>query len=80
MLRACVLAAALCVLGTLAAWAQAPAAGQAGALILDQPGLSVRSRVDWTGGELDVEITQALDPAQAALPRAKADAETDIQA
>jgi hypothetical protein len=72
--------AALCVLGLLPAEAQAPAASQAGALILSQPGLSVRSRVDWSAGELDVEIARTLDPAQGALPRAKGDAETDIQA
>jgi hypothetical protein len=55
------------------------AANQGGALVLDEPGLSVRSRVDWSAGLLDVEITRALDPSLAAVPRAKGDAETEIQ-
>ncbi|HTP58873.1 MAG TPA: hypothetical protein VMM82_08145 [Spirochaetia bacterium] len=72
-------AAVLCMAGTLSVSAQAVSTGH-GALIVDQPGLSVRSRVDWTAGRLDVEIMQALDPSQAALPRAKGDAETEMQA
>ncbi len=55
------------------------AAAQTGRLIVDEPGLTVRSRVDWTAGSLDVEVTHRLDPSTAAIPRAKADAETDIE-
>jgi hypothetical protein len=59
--------------------AVAPLAAQTGRLIVDEPGLAVRSRVDWTAGSLDVEVSRQLDPAIAAVPRAKADAETDIE-
>ncbi|HVP18297.1 MAG TPA: hypothetical protein VMU36_04820 [Spirochaetia bacterium] len=59
--------------------AAAPLAAQSGRLILDEPGFSARSSVDWTAGSLDVEVSRQLDPATAALPRAKADATTDIE-
>ena len=64
---------ALCALGIQ------PASAQAGKLIVDEPGFSARSRVDWSAGMLEVEATRQLDPSTAALPRAKADAETDIE-
>ena len=56
-----------------------PLAAQTGRLIIDEPGFSVRSRADWTAESLDVEVSRQLDPSIAALPRAKAHAETDIE-
>jgi hypothetical protein len=84
MRRSLSAAAALCVLWVQAAAAQAPApapvpaSDKAGALVHEEPGLTVRSRVDWTAGVLEVEITRVLDAAAEALPLAKGDAETQI--
>ena len=73
MMRTFLAFLALCALGIQ------PASAQAGKLIVDEPGFTARSRVDWTGGMLEVEASRQLDPSTAALPRAKADAETDIE-
>lgn len=43
------------------------------------PGFSVSSRVDWVSGEVRVEISRALDPETPSLPRAKGDAEAEIE-
>lgn len=59
--------------------AAGPLMAQTGSSIIDEPGFSVRSRVDWTAESLDVDVSRQLDPSIAALPRAKADAETDIE-
>ena len=72
------LAAGLLLLTPLA-FGQAKQGSSSGRIILDEPGYSVRSRLDWAAGVLRVEITHTLDPATPSLPRAKGDAETDIQ-
>ena len=69
---------ALCVLAALPAAAQ-PAAAEEGRIVVDEQGFTVRSRVDWAAGTLDVEASRLLDPSTPALPRAKADAETYIE-
>lgn len=51
----------------------------AGPVVTD-PGYSVTSRIDWPAGSISVEVTHDLDPSTASLLRAKADAETDIDA
>ena len=43
------------------------------------PGFSASSSLDWEAGALGLEIVRALDPATDALPRAKSDAESDIE-
>jgi len=68
-----------CVFAIPPITAQAPAPDKAGKIVVDQPGLNVRSRLDWTTGSLEVSVTRALDPSQAVIPRAKGDAETDIE-
>ncbi len=67
----------LCLLWTL----PAPAQGQTrpGKPIVAEPGLDVRGWVDWTAGSVEVEVSYRLDPSIAAVPRAKSDAETDIE-
>jgi hypothetical protein len=64
-------AAALAALLALAAAAAAPAA---------QPGFSSRPHMDWEAGTLSVEVSFDLDPATDSLPRAKWDAEMEIEA
>ncbi len=66
----------LCLLAVQPAAAQSGA--QTGKVVVDEPGLTVRSRANWTEGSLDVEVTRRLDPSIAAIPRAKADAQSDI--
>jgi len=70
---------ALCAFVVPSLAAQAPTKDTAGTLIVNEPGLSVRSRVDWGAGTLELEVTRQLDPAISAVPRAKGDAETDIE-
>jgi hypothetical protein len=43
------------------------------------PGFSVSSTLDWDAGTLGLEVVRALDPNVDALPRAKSDAETEIE-
>ena len=54
-------------------------AKQAGQVVVDEQGYTVRSRVDWAAGTLEVEVSHLLDASTASLPRAKSDAETDVQ-
>ena len=79
MMKRILTALALCALWVPALAAQAPTKDARGTLVVNEPGLSVRGRVDWAAGTLEVEVTRQLDPAVAAIPRAKGDAETDIQ-
>ncbi len=73
-------AAFICLLASLPLGAQAAPPAQTGRLIVDEPGLTVRSRVDWPAAALDIEVTHQLDPSIPAIPRAQEDAQTDIQA
>jgi len=68
---------ALC--GLIAPFLPAQTQDKAGKLIVTEPGVSVRSKVNWSAGSLDVEITRQLDPSVAAVPRAKGDAEADVE-
>lgn len=72
------LAASFLLLAQLAL-AQAKPGSESGRVVLDEPGYSVRSRIDWAAGVLHVEITHQLDPGTASIPRAKGDAESDVQ-
>ncbi len=45
-----------------------------------EPGFASTGRMDWEHGLLSVEITRDLDPSTDSLPRAKGDAETEIEA
>lgn len=45
-----------------------------------EPGFASVGSMDWENGSLAVEITRELDPATDSLPRAKGDAETEIEA
>jgi hypothetical protein len=57
----------------------AQAQDKAGKLVVDEAGLNVRARIDWSAAMLTIDVTKQLDPTVAALPRAKGDAETDIE-
>ncbi len=45
-----------------------------------EPGFLSAGRMDWENGSLAVQITRELDPRTDSLPRAKGDAETEIEA
>jgi len=52
----------------------------AGIAMAAEPGFASVARVDWESGVLTVEVSFTLDPMTDSLPRAKWDAETEIEA
>jgi hypothetical protein len=55
------------------------ASAGAASLWADAAGFSVEGRVDWKGSVFELAVTHTLDATIPALPRAKADAESDIE-
>jgi hypothetical protein len=67
----------LCNVWVLSVGAQAQE--KAGKLVVDEAGLNVYAKMDWSAAMLTIDVTKQLDPTVAALPQAKGDAETEIE-